>query len=128
MRFLFNEPATTEIYTFWHTLSRHDALPSSRRLALYRSRGLHREVWRRRILRPHRPVRPPGRPVRADRCAQPVGQERSEEHTSELQSLMRISYAVFCLQNKIITKHVVTQTLSRVRTQLAHQPHMTHKH
>src|SRR3546814_9675615 len=26
---------------------------------------------------------------------------RSEEHTSELQSLMRISYAVFCLQNKM---------------------------
>src|SRR3546814_4202711 len=26
---------------------------------------------------------------------------RSEEHTSELQSLMRISYAVFCLENKI---------------------------
>src|SRR3546814_940362 len=29
--------------------------------------------------------------------------ERSEEHTSELQSLMRISYAVFCLKKKIIT-------------------------
>src|SRR3546814_9308205 len=29
-----------------------------------------------------------------------IGLERSEEHTSELQSLMRISYAVFCLQNK----------------------------
>src|SRR3546814_6076983 len=27
--------------------------------------------------------------------------DRSEEHTSELQSLMRISYAVFCLQKKI---------------------------
>src|SRR3546814_4622149 len=27
--------------------------------------------------------------------------ERSEEHTSELQSLMRISYAVFCLKQKI---------------------------
>src|SRR3546814_5407291 len=27
-------------------------------------------------------------------------QERSEEHTSELQSLMRISYAVFCLKKK----------------------------
>src|SRR3546814_4366094 len=27
-------------------------------------------------------------------------QERSEEHTSELQSLMRISYAVFCLEKK----------------------------
>src|SRR3546814_5074009 len=29
--------------------------------------------------------------------------ERSEEHTSELQSLMRISYAVFCLKKKITT-------------------------
>src|SRR3546814_5767780 len=29
---------------------------------------------------------------------------RSEEHTSELQSLMRISYAVFCLKKKTITK------------------------
>src|SRR3546814_4443711 len=29
----------------------------------------------------------------------------SEEHTSELQSLMRISYAVFCLQNKRHTLH-----------------------
>src|SRR3546814_7276463 len=29
---------------------------------------------------------------------------RSEEHTSELQSLMRISYAVFCLKKKITTK------------------------
>src|SRR3546814_8200154 len=28
------------------------------------------------------------------------GDERSEEHTSELQSLMRISYAVFCLKKK----------------------------
>src|SRR3546814_7680058 len=28
--------------------------------------------------------------------------QRSDEHTSELQSLMRISYAVFCLQKKII--------------------------
>src|SRR3546814_830202 len=31
-------------------------------------------------------------------------QARSEEHTSELQSLMRISYAVFCLKKKKITK------------------------
>src|SRR3546814_20413988 len=30
----------------------------------------------------------------------PLASARSEEHTSELQSLMRISYAVFCLQNK----------------------------
>src|SRR3546814_10058365 len=32
------------------------------------------------------------------------GQPRSEEHTSELQSLMRISYAVFCLKKKKQTK------------------------
>src|SRR3546814_7178975 len=31
---------------------------------------------------------------------------RSEEHTSELQSLMRISYAVFCLKKKTIHKHL----------------------
>src|SRR3546814_1496255 len=30
---------------------------------------------------------------------------RSEEHTSELQSLMRISYAVFCLKKKKTTQH-----------------------
>src|SRR3546814_6289375 len=33
----------------------------------------------------------------------PVSLARSEEHTSELQSLMRISYAVFCLNKKNIT-------------------------
>src|SRR3546814_6886653 len=31
---------------------------------------------------------------------------RSEEHTSELQSLMSISYAVFCLKNKILQKKI----------------------
>src|SRR3546814_4945286 len=31
--------------------------------------------------------------------------DRSEEHTSELQSLMRISYAVFCLKKKTIVQH-----------------------
>src|SRR3546814_8639475 len=35
-----------------------------------------------------------------------LGAKRSEEHTSELQSLMRISYAVFCLKKKNkITQH-----------------------
>src|SRR3546814_9108807 len=33
-------------------------------------------------------------------CLVEVSQVRSEEHTSELQSLMRISYAVFCLKTK----------------------------
>src|SRR3546814_5329924 len=34
---------------------------------------------------------------------------RSEEHTSELQSLMRISYAVFCLKKKIKRTYLTTQ-------------------
>src|SRR3546814_8631759 len=38
----------------------------------------------------------------AGRCRGPA--RRSEEHTSELQSLMRISYAVFCLKKKKNTK------------------------
>src|SRR3546814_10496275 len=37
---------------------------------------------------------------RDDERQQDEGADRSEEHTSELQSLMRISYAVFCLKKK----------------------------
>src|SRR3546814_6177435 len=43
--------------------------------------------------------------------ASPMKNRRSEEHTSELQSLMRISYAVFCLKKKKNTnkkKHLST--------------------
>src|SRR3546814_7848288 len=35
-----------------------------------------------------------------DKPRPPAPRDRSEEHTSELQSLMRISYAVFCLKKK----------------------------
>src|SRR3546814_9008446 len=41
---------------------------------------------------------------------------RSEEHTSELQSLMRISYAVFCLTKKT-KENIIRQTISRLTTQ-----------
>src|SRR3546814_5642121 len=37
--------------------------------------------------------------------------QRSEEHTSELQSLMRISYAVFCLKNKKYITNLQAQQL-----------------
>src|SRR3546814_7181469 len=37
--------------------------------------------------------------------AEVLGDRRSEEHTSELQSLMRTSYAVFCLKKKNKKKH-----------------------
>src|SRR3546814_5651467 len=45
-------------------------------------------------------------PATRDRSRQPsahAASARSEEHTSELQSLMRISYAVFCLKTKNTT-------------------------
>src|SRR3546814_4097918 len=38
------------------------------------------------------------------------GTKRSEEHTSELQSLMRISYAVFCLKKKTKNTHTIHNT------------------
>src|SRR3546814_4620743 len=51
---------------------------------------------------------------------QELGGERSEEHTSELQSLMRISYAVFCLKKKKrvrnkIHKHNISLTINDIR-------------
>src|SRR3546814_6051106 len=58
------------------------------------------------------PPPPPSPHKAAPRSAAPVrcggAPGRSEEHTSELQSLMRISYAVFCLTKKN-TKHATTQ-------------------
>src|SRR3546814_9424647 len=56
------------------------------------------------------------------RAAAQSGRRRSEEHTSELQSLMRISYAVFCLKKKKQKKtpqneNLITQLLqTRVDT------------
>src|SRR3546814_8257419 len=41
---------------------------------------------------------------------------RSEEHTSELQSLMRISYAVFCLKKKNIQSTRAAHTCNTIKT------------
>src|SRR3546814_6446020 len=68
-----------------------------RRLGQGVDRRLDDRLRRQRVV-PHVEVEE----VRLD--AQIDGQHRSEEHTSELQSLMRISYAVFCLKKK--TKHL----------------------
>src|SRR3546814_9783714 len=60
---------------------------ASQRLSCRDAGGRHGRagIVRRRPLGPEHP---------------PIAQNRSEEHTSELQSLMRISYAVFCLKKK----------------------------
>src|SRR3546814_2539068 len=60
---------------------------------------------------PARPIdQPPGdiheaEPWRIGVAGEIARPRRSEEHTSELQSLMRISYAVFCLKTKQKYKH-----------------------
>src|SRR3546814_5500352 len=63
----------------------------------------------------------------------PDGFDRSEEHTSELQSLMRISYAVFCLKkkNKKISRKVGNNidkrkpTYKKIRTETTRSNDMT---
>src|SRR3546814_7712552 len=78
---------------------------------LFRSHGSSR-----RGLRPASGSRPSARretartyPCRADRRSRAGARWRSEEHTSELQSLMRILYAVFSFQNKKHLSRTVTQ-------------------
>src|SRR3546814_5602257 len=44
-----------------------------------------------------------------------TSETRSEEHTSELQSLMRISYAVFCLKTKKQTTNNTTQATTELK-------------
>src|SRR3546814_8416923 len=88
--FFFNETATTEIYTYGHTLSLHDALP------IFHVLADGRDMAGQDVL--HGRARRVGRgEQRLDAVAR---LKRSEEHTSELQSLMRISYAVFCLKKQ----------------------------
>src|SRR3546814_6418447 len=57
----------------------------------------------------------------ARRPAEASSVNRSEEHTSELQSLMRISYAVFCLQkNKHPQYHLLLRNSPSQRTYIHH--------
>src|SRR3546814_15678294 len=70
-------------------------------------RSVHRRADRRPRLRGSAARKPASRVAKGWRTSSalvaPVGARaelRSEEHTSELQSLMRISYAVFCLKKK----------------------------
>src|SRR3546814_7943045 len=105
MRCFLNDPATTEIYTYLHTLSLHDALPISQWYPPFatRSRARTEHAGAGAGFRFH-----PVRYTRARPVARPTPrherrgeiERRSEENTSELQSIMRISYAVFCLKKK----------------------------
>src|SRR3546814_8362566 len=103
--FFFKYTATPEIYTDCHPLALHDALPispgsvSAQRPRLPGGHGAGGGARTRRGLSPPGagsvPRHRDGGQHRRD-----ARRLRSEEHTSELQSLMRISYAVFCLKKK----------------------------
>src|SRR3546814_5680907 len=57
----------------------------------------------------------PRRPRKLNTVPAPSRQvPRSEEHTSELQSLMRISYAVFCLKKQTSTRHYLLNLTYRM--------------
>src|SRR3546814_8889191 len=58
-----------------------------------------------------------------------TGRPRSEEHTSELQSLMRTSYAVFCLKKKTTISSDITHTndiYTQINTATKHTQHIQH--
>src|SRR3546814_7409160 len=81
----FHHDVVVDIVCFRKLGHNEQDTPSLTQPLMYKSIGKH----------------PGTRKVYADKLvAQGVLAERSEEHTSELQSLMRISYAVFCLKKK----------------------------
>src|SRR3546814_16394752 len=84
----FNDTATTEIYTYVHTLSLHDALPISEFTEIT-------EIKRIGIEGEYVVFQIKGRYGFNSMLV-----KRSEEHTSERQSLMRSAYAVVCVQKK----------------------------
>src|SRR3546814_10065137 len=119
---MWHPPRSTRADTLFPYTTRYrarvDRLGPDRRLALDRAGDPH-AVVERVILRHARTEQRRERPrlalgpqrvgivlharTRAEHemaAAADIGFERSEEHTSELQSLMRISYAVFCLKKK----------------------------
>src|SRR3546814_3735894 len=109
-------------------LSLHDALPIYRR----KSRGAGCRAFDGRVQRPV-PLRQ--RDLHARRAPDMVragaGRDRyrrAEEHTSELQSLMRISYAVFCLTKKnapgSLNMFYPLHTVSHVQPPIPIQPPM----
>src|SRR3546814_5269941 len=107
--------ATTDIYTYCHTLSLPAALPSSVRAQAALPRlfaltlslggtlsGEHGIGVAKRNFMARAFDAPTLAAMRAVKAAFDPDGIRSEEHTSELQSLMRTSYAVFCLTKKKI--------------------------
>src|SRR3546814_10269315 len=110
------------MYTYGHTLSLHDALPIPAFGCLLSGHaaaggwcaiGGHADILR-------------GSQQRAAPPTVRGGGARSEEHTSELQSLMRSSYAVFCLKHKRATERPDPSTAPTDSTHSVRRNKMTH--
>src|SRR3546814_4580865 len=117
---MFNDTATTGIYSYLHTLSLLDALPilplgRGDKNVLDPGYARSRLLCRRRGATLRKVLREGGH---VQNRSDGGGDGRSEEHTSELQSLMRTSYAVFCLQktNTQLPSHRSQPTIN-TRTQ-----------
>src|SRR3546814_3388574 len=109
--FFFNATATTEIYTYWHALSLHDALP------------IFGPFFARVGEVGYQPVVIAAVDDRRVIVVRQQPQLRSEEHTSELQSLMRTSYAVFCLKKKESIQNKSRHCASRPLCPCLHRCH-----
>src|SRR3546814_4611400 len=84
------------------------------------------DLWYRVALRNWLHHEPVHRSAGLSRQSGIGGGSRSEEHTSELQSLMRISYAVFCLKKKKKNKYINDN--NRIKKQQQNDTHnITHK-
>src|SRR3546814_4375534 len=104
-------------------LSLHDALPIPERTSRPCSRLCRTRVDLPDPLAPSRRMPRPPRPTQAACIGTRRWHRRSEEHTSELQSLMRCSYAVFCLKKKIYNLPLTTHISS-----VYHFIHYNRKH
>src|SRR3546814_6358953 len=110
--------ATTEIHTYCHPLSLHDALPLCWPAGCRRScPSLTSSASKRYSTKTFSNLYGRGlsMDVREGGCLcgavrYRIRAARSEEHTSELQSLMRISYAVLCLKKKTDTYEKLLRT------------------
>src|SRR3546814_3620960 len=124
--FFCNDTAATEIYTYLPTLSLHDALPIFSESQDCPSSDMDGSIARQMsqlVLDEGMSIAGLARAAGVssdalhgfDETDWRPGTEtiRSEEHTSELQSLMRSSYAVFCLKKKTLTQQLATLRLTK---------------
>src|SRR3546814_6357149 len=97
---MFKDQTTTDIFSYLHTLSLHDALP----ISSPKTCGCRRTIFCVMCAATSSSVKRP---------ASVAMSARSEEHTSELQSLTSISYAVFCLKKTKIFSTLYITHISR---------------